>query len=156
MSPIDCRYIIFSNKTDTQPMNKRRNSKRVETFMIQSEKGFTPVYMFNWSKSPVIPSIMMNISQGGCMLLVPKTDPLDSPSLYLKILSSDQIVREDVNIIASLRWSNPGYSIEHKTIGLEFIEPHDQRVNIERLIQCFNRQKKEDLFVRCELSAPPG
>ena len=136
--------------------NERRQHRRIEHFMFKNKgKGFIPVWMYS-DQEDIIPSLMVNISAGGCSLLVSKQIPELTAELNLKVYSSDKGLQEELTLHAKQRWSDDTYSIDHKHVGLEFTNPSGAaRQKINRLIQSFAEETKNYFLVKMS-SMPPA
>ena len=132
--------------------NERRQHRRVEHFMFKNkDKGFIPVWMYS-DRENTLQCLMVNISAGGCSLLVSKQVPQLQGDLHLKIYSSDKGLQEQLTLRAEQRWSDDTYSVDHKHVGLEFTDLSDgTRVKIERLVSAFAEDTKN--FLLAELSS---
>lgn len=131
---------------------ERRNKKRFEAFMLQKDKGYIPVYMFSEEDDDTILGLMLDISASGCRLLVSKSNEELPQKIRLKMLSSDRTVEEEIEIETNMQWCYNGYSIEHKAVGLKFLNEEAHEKEIERLVNRFIQHQEEEAFVRCELT----
>lgn len=131
---------------------ERRNRRRVETFMLKSQKGFVPVFMFGQHSGNTLPGLMLDISEGGCKMLLPKDSADMKATIRLKIQAMDQIFEKEMEILTRQCWSDDDYSIEHKAVGMQFIDYERQKDRIDKLIDFFQHQKVSEQFVRCELT----
>ncbi len=134
---------------------ERRNRRRVETFMMKTrESGFTPIYIFSQSDSESIPGLILDVSEGGCKLLLPKNRQSISSKIQLKIQESEQLTEQLIEIDVEQSWCDPDYSIEHEAVGLRFADPHHQTELINQLIGIFVDRNENEQFVICELMSP--
>ena len=131
---------------------ERRIQRRIETFMMKTqERGFTPVYLFSQADSESIPGLILDISEGGCKLLLPKKRQSISSRIRLKIQDSENLVDTCLDIEARQAWSDPDYSIEHEAIGLKFTSPNQQPDLINQLLSIFVDHNQNEQFFRCEV-----
>ncbi len=134
---------------------ERRQHRRVEHFMFKNkDKGFIPVWMFS-DQEDILPSLMVDISAGGCSLLVSKQIPELAGELNLKIYSSDKGLQDELTLSAKQRWSDDTYSVDHKQVGLKFSNLSEETQDrINRLVQLFAEETKHYFLVEMSSTKP--
>jgi len=130
----------------------RRQNRRLEVFMLKMDSGgFTPVFMFSTDDKTIIPALILDISLGGCRIMLPKKHGRIGSPIRLRLQKADQTAGEMTEVDVVQRWVNQDYSIEHMTVGLQFVDARRQQDKIERLIDGFLRLKAADPYLRAEL-----
>ena len=106
-------------------------------------------------------SLVINISETGASLLVPKDTPLfkdvnpeQSASLYgcihLYIFHPDYSLEEGLNIKADIAWLDHEYSKERLKLGVQFAEIDEVKSSyVGEFIDWI--KKKDNYFLHCEL-----
>lgn len=99
--------------------------------------GFIPVWMYS-DQEYTLQCLMVNISAGGCSMLVSKQIPQLEGELHLKVYSSDKGLQEQLTLRAEQRWSDDTYSVDNKHVGLEFTDlSGGTKLKIDRQVQSF-------------------
>jgi hypothetical protein len=136
---------------------ERRRDVRTEAFMIKRESGgFIPVFMFSRHSDGTIPVLILDISLGGCGILISKNQSIDFSLLRLKLVGTDQVVGGVAEVKTRQCWVDPHYSIDHMAVGLQFVDPQSQAASISELIRVFKQLQATDTFIRCELTPITG
>lgn len=132
---------------------ERRENRRFVSFMLKQEDGgFIPVYMFDHGDEKSIPALMLDISSGGCRLLIPKGYSALPEKIQLQIMGTDQSVKEETILFAKECWCDKTYSIDHQSVGLQFSPFSDQENFVDNLIKSFNEHQEKQEHVRCLLT----
>lgn len=114
--------------------------------------GHSPVYVFDTEDSGAILSLMIDISIGGCSLLISKETELAASDLRMEIQPPRADEAEELTVQAVHRWSDDEYSPSHRQIGLQFTDlDDDQHAKLKSLIDAFINE--EEHYFRCKLFA---
>lgn len=132
---------------------ERRQHKRVENFQFKvKDHDFVPVWMFstNTEKNTVL-GLIIDLSAGGASLLVSKNMPVFLSKFHITILSPESSEVEELEVAAVQTWEDEDYSVDHKTVGIQFLEMDTElQTKLEHAIQWLTLQSKG--FLRCEIS----
>jgi len=132
---------------------ERRDNQRFISFMLHEEDGgFVPVYMFSSTDESSIPGLILDISSGGCRLLISKSCEKLPDRIRLKMLAPDQTVEAEAVVEARECWNDSTYSIEHRAVGLEFLVQPGRDAAVKHLIDRFIEHQKNRQHVRCLLN----
>ena len=104
-------------------MNEKRSAKRVQCFAIKREIGFEPVWHFSSENSNAIGTLLLDISPEGSSILVDK-EVDTTGSLELEI--STNLKGQKLFLRSEQMWCDIDYSVEHKRLGLRFIDLDEQ------------------------------
>ena len=129
----------------------RRREERVQHFMFRGrERGFTPVHLVDDAEDGSVLSMLVDISLGGCCLLIPQEVTLPSSELSIDILPPRVEYHEVLNLPAVHRWTDETYSPTHKQIGLQFHGTTDELHDLLlELIRAFSMEIKN--YFRCRI-----
>jgi c-di-GMP-binding flagellar brake protein YcgR len=136
--------------------DERRRQRRVEHFMFRQEgRGFVPVYVFSAEEEGCIDSLMVDLSVGGCAVLMKKDAGELPEELQIRILTPESDVLEQLELHAAPRWTDDAYSATHKQVGLQFTLLAAETIQrLEKLLGLF--EKTTEGYFRCQLRVGPN
>jgi len=113
--------------------------QRVENFILRTMNGSVAE---QWrdpdDTTDQAACVIVNLSLGGAAMLLPKQPALPANVLRLHIPVPGDTAVDDLSITASVRWTDPCYSIKRMKIGLEFMEyGDDDKTRLRKLIEWF-------------------
>jgi len=108
---------------------ERRKKPRVEHFLTSGEKEcIKPVWFFSDEDESLTLSLIINSSDTGAAILLPKAAFVASKRLRLNTLYADQGKPVSLNQTADIKWADHAYSIDHVLLGIEFTSSGDRSV----------------------------
>lgn len=114
---------------------ERRAKPRVEHFQVNDkDNGIKPVWFFAEDDDSVILSLILNISENGAAILLPKSAFVSAKTLRINSLYADQDHKFTLNKTADIKWADHAYSIDHVLLGLEFSDFEDACAVINQLV----------------------